>query len=475
MGVEPRRARLRRRLALVVPVLAIVYGTAWAVQGHAPFFTPAVACPEAGPSGSTASSPSSPAPSPSGPQASGGDERLSLSFGFQPDPLQPHAAVQWTFAVTNVSESVVSLTFATGQDGDVALSQNGQEHYRWSSGRAFTQSLRNVDLAPGEAHRFTLEDTLSVEPGSYDLVATVSSDPAPAPATRTVTVGDPQQTASDSPSAEASPDASTMPSPTGSPTATDTPSETSSPSPTDSPTASDSPSSPSATAGPVLLIPPSLWMLARRVRRRDGRRRRVAAIALVLALSTLSLGDASAQETSPTPDFEGSGGKNVVIVLNVTDGRLASRAGLLTGHASGPSVVPENIASATSSCTDCRTAAVALQAVVVISDPNVASPRNAASAVNAGCLRCATFAYAWQYVVSTGGPVRITPEGHQIISDLRAEASSLAASDLPFPTLEARLDAVAARFRAVIDNEVERVGGGQGISERAVDVEPAGC
>jgi hypothetical protein len=220
-----------------------------------------------------------------------------------------------------------------------------------------------------------------------------------------------------------------------------------------------------------------LWLLTRTgsKRRAGHRRRRIGAVVLVLALSIVPLGDALAQETSPTPDFDGSGGKNVVIVQNQTDGRLASRAGVLTGHASGPSVVPENIASAMSSCTDCRTVAVALQAVVVISDPNVASPRNAAAAVNAGCLRCATFAYAWQYVVSTGGPVRITPEGHQAISDLRAEASSLAASDLPFPQLEAELDDVATRFRAVIDNEVERVGGGQGLSERSVDAEPASC
>ena len=471
MGVQPRRGRLWRRLALVVPVLAVTYGTAWAVQGHAPFFAPAVACPEPGPSGSTASS-----PSPSGPEGltPDGDGRLSLSFGFQPDPLPSDGGVQWTFAMTNVSDNVVSLSFATGQDGDVVLSQNGQERYRWSSGRAFTQSIRNVDLAPGEAYRFTLDDALALEPGQYELVATVSSDPAPTPATRTVTIGGPQSSAS--PSAEPSPDDTPSPSESESPSAhSESPTVTPSPSPTTSPTAADPPASPTATAGPVLLIPPSLWLLARAKRRNERRRRRMGAVVLVLALAIVPLGDAVAQETSPTPDFDGSGGKNVVIVKNETDGRLASRAGVLTGHASGPSVVPENIASATSSCTDCRTVAVALQAVVVISDPNVASPRNVAAAVNAGCLRCATFAYAWQYVVSTGGPVRITPEGQQEISDLRAEASSLAASDLPFPTLVEELDDVAARFRAVIDTEVERVGGGHGLSERAVDAEPAGC
>src|SRR5918999_1733406 len=107
MGVQLRRGRLWRRLALVVPVLAVTYGTAWAVQGHAPFFAPAVACPEPGPSGSTASS-----PSPSDPESvtPDGDGRVSLSFGFQPEPLPGDGPVQWTFAVTNVSDNVVSLT-----------------------------------------------------------------------------------------------------------------------------------------------------------------------------------------------------------------------------------------------------------------------------------------------------------------------------------------------------------------------------
>jgi putative peptide zinc metalloprotease protein len=211
-------------------------------------------------------------------------------------------------------------------------------------------------------------------------------------------------------------------------------------------------------------------------RRRAGPRHRrpgrLGTIALVLALLVVPIGEADAQEDLPEG---GSGGKNVVLVINQTDGRLASRAGLVLGRASGPTAIPENLASATASCTDCRTVAVALQTVVLISDPDIASPRNAAVAVNAGCTRCQTFAYAWQYVVSTGGPVRFTPEGQQAIADLRAEASALAASDLPFPELVDELDEVATEFRAVVDGGVQRVGlGRDGVSERALDVE-AGC
>jgi hypothetical protein len=221
------------------------------------------------------------------------------------------------------------------------------------------------------------------------------------------------------------------------------------------------------------LLPPLATRIAsrRRTGPRKRGRERFGAIALVLSL-VVSSGSADAQEDVPEG---GSGGKNVVLVINQTDGRLAARAGLVLGRASGPTAVPENLASATASCTDCRTVAVALQAVVLISDPNIASPRNAAVAVNAGCRNCQTFAYAWQYVVSTGGPVRFTPEAEQTIADLRAEASALAASDLAFPELVDELDDVAAEFRAIVDGEMQRVGlGHDAVSERALDIE-AGC
>jgi hypothetical protein len=354
-----------------------------------------------------------------------------------------------------VSQDVLTMTFPSGQDGDVVLSQNGEERYRWSAGRFFTQAVRTVELAPSEAYHFTLEDTLAVEPGSYELIATVASEPAPAPAMRNVTIGEPPATG-----------ASESPSPAGDPDPTDPPSPSSSPSPTPEPTESATPS-PDGSASPSPLFPFAAPLVAGGARGAWRRRRYLTTIALAFALLAVPFGQVHAQE-------DGSGGKNVVLVINETDERVAARAGLLLGRASGPTAVPENLASAKASCTDCRTVAVAIQAVVIISDPDVASPRNAAVAVNGGCIRCRTFAYAWQYVVTTGGPVRVTPEGERTIAALREEASSLAASDLPFPELVDELDEVALDFRAVVDEEVERVGG-SGVSERALDIEDDGC
>ena len=448
------RSWLGKRALLVLPLLGLTYGVAWAVQGSAPFLASS-ACPEPSPSAA------SPAPGPSDPSdpsaapVTTGDGRLSLSFGFQPDPVLAGAPASWTFTVTNVSDAAVALTFNSGQDGDVVLSQNGEERYRWSAGRFFTQSVRTIELGPSEAHHFALDDSLAVEPGVYDLVASVASDPAPVPAARSVTVepssggGSVTPTPSDDPSASPTPTDPTSPSAEPTASATPTPDESPSPSP---------------------LFPFAAPLLSGRSHER--RRRRLTALLLAGALLAVPFGEVQAQEDG-SPD-SGSGGKNVVLVMNETDGRLAARANLVQGIASGPTAIPENLASASASCTDCRTVSVAMQAVLIVSDPDVASPRNAAVAANSGCLRCETFAYAWQYVVSTGGPVRITPEGHRTIADLEAEASELAASDLPFPQLVDALDEVAGEFRAVIDQEVERVGG-KGVGERALDVEADGC
>jgi hypothetical protein len=68
------------------------------------------------------------------------------------------------------------------------LERDGSERWRWSDGKFFAQVLSERELAPGEAWSFTLEGGPSVEPGSYDAVATVRAQPAPSPARATVLV-----------------------------------------------------------------------------------------------------------------------------------------------------------------------------------------------------------------------------------------------------------------------------------------------
>ena len=105
------------------------------------------------------------------------------------EPLRSGAPVTWTLEVRNGGPGPAALTFSSAQRGDVVLSRGGEERYRWSRGRAFAQVLGTLDLAPGQSQAFDLsEDRLGAEPGTYELVAELASDPAPAEVRRPVTV-----------------------------------------------------------------------------------------------------------------------------------------------------------------------------------------------------------------------------------------------------------------------------------------------
>jgi hypothetical protein len=96
--------------------------------------------------------------------------------------------VGWTLTVRNEG-AAVTLEFSSGQNGDVVLSQEGVERYRWSAGRAFTQVFRQVPFGAGEVRSFQLSPArLDVAPGSYQLVASLSARPAPAQVSETVRV-----------------------------------------------------------------------------------------------------------------------------------------------------------------------------------------------------------------------------------------------------------------------------------------------
>jgi hypothetical protein len=168
--------------------------------------------------------------------------------------------------------------------------------------------------------------------------------------------------------------------------------------------------------------------------------------------------EGSSEDLSGSSSGGGGGVNNEVVVQNLVDGRFAHRAGFGMARVTGGDVTNTNSAAAVSSCSDCRTVAVAVQAVLVMGDSDLIVPRNQAVAINSQCLRCHSYALAYQYVVSTGGMVRFTPEGSQRLAELRAQISSLAAGDLPFLELEARIDALVEQMWAVVDQQVVRVG-----------------
>jgi hypothetical protein len=94
----------------------------------------------------------------------------------------------------------------------------------------------------------------------------------------------------------------------------------------------------------------------------------------------------------------------------------------------------------------------------VIGDPNVVTPTNAAIALNLNCVSCSTYAFAHQYVLSTGGPVRLSDSGRAQINQIRQELAGLASSNLPFDQLTTELKQEKAKFDAVINDELISVG-----------------
>jgi putative peptide zinc metalloprotease protein len=88
-----------------------------------------------------------------------------------------------------------------------------------------------------------------------------------------------------------------------------------------------------------------------------------------------------------------------------------------------------NDAHAYASCTDCATGATAFQVVLIVGRSKEIAPVNAAAAANYRCVRCRTYAFAYQIVASV---TEVTPavqdaldEAHRRLLELEANADSL--------------------------------------------------
>ena len=95
-------------------------------------------------------------------------------------------AVEFEFRVRNTGDEPVELQFRSSKAADIAVLDDGEEVWRWSAGRMFTQALQSRTLAPGESasHQFTWDDPQS---GTYTARGTLEAD-KDAQATTTVTV-----------------------------------------------------------------------------------------------------------------------------------------------------------------------------------------------------------------------------------------------------------------------------------------------
>jgi hypothetical protein len=178
------------RLALAV--LLVVAAAASSGCGSDQDPTLAGDVPTSPPSSSTSSSrPVEPAPPPDATACTDAEPGKGddLTLGIAHGTLRSGAPVTWTLTVTNGGDAAVELVFPSGQDGDVTLTRDGAEAYRWSDGMAFTQAIRCQELAPGATATYELpEPVLEVDPGEYQLRASVAAEPKPFDVAATATV-----------------------------------------------------------------------------------------------------------------------------------------------------------------------------------------------------------------------------------------------------------------------------------------------
>lgn len=183
-------------------------------------------------------------------------------------------------------------------------------------------------------------------------------------------------------------------------------------------------------------------------------------VLILLATLVAAIGLSTACPAAASAD-EGNGGNTSAIAINTKDGSSLFRFAFGIKRVMGDVVDNGNAAVAFASCNDCRTVAISIQIVLVMSSPHVVTPTNVALAINNLCTLCETLASAYQFVIGVGGPVRFTPEGRQAIQEIRKELRDLGDSDLSLFEIQARIDQLMDRLREVLRTQLVPAGPGE--------------
>jgi putative peptide zinc metalloprotease protein len=149
---------------------------------------------------------------------------------------------------------------------------------------------------------------------------------------------------------------------------------------------------------------------------------------------------------------------SAAVAINLRDGAEIFRLAFKIARVNQDVVDETNAAVGFASCADCRTIAVAIQAVLVFSDPSVVSPTNLALALNVECSGCETLASAYQWVLTTAGPVHFTAEGNRRIAEIRRRLLELLRSGRPIAELQAELDELMEEFETILATELVPAG-----------------
>ena len=96
------------------------------------------------------------------------------------DPVLSVPVLHAQFKVENTSEQPLAITIPSGQEFDLVIrSEAGEEVFRWSDGKFFTQALQTISFSPGE-RVYTVDAPLSrggqpLPPGRYTVEAWIAT------------------------------------------------------------------------------------------------------------------------------------------------------------------------------------------------------------------------------------------------------------------------------------------------------------
>jgi putative peptide zinc metalloprotease protein len=147
---------------------------------------------------------------------------------------------------------------------------------------------------------------------------------------------------------------------------------------------------------------------------------------------------------------ENTGNDNTAIAVNTKDGSSLFKFSFRISRVMSDTVDSGNAAVAYASCTDCQTTALAIQFVLLLSDPSTFTPENLALAINENCELCDTLASAYQFVIQAGGPVHLSGEGMRQLQEIRRQLAALKDSGLSSFELQAKIDELTKQAYQVV-------------------------
>ncbi len=180
--------------------------------------------------------------------------------------------------------------------------------------------------------------------------------------------------------------------------------------------------------------------------------------------TSLFVATALAATMSQLPTTSAGAADNVAVTINTKDGFSVWSFAFKVTRVMQDVVDDSNAAAAVSSCIDCQSIAVALQVVLIMGEASVIAPTNLALALNVNCTACETLASAYQWVFTTGGPVRFTAEGNRRLAEIRRAFLELLrnAENLTLAELQAAIDELAQQLADVIETQLLPAGGSGG-------------